>query len=108
MMTRNGVCYVLPMSPYKCTLYGMTFYFSSENHQDKFLSELDEHIAKINESLSARFKLTVNAAELAAVLFYKKVETRGFYISADKGCATCLDEVEFSGQISNLTYLEGM
>lgn len=103
MITRNGVCYVLPKSPYKCTLYGMTFYFSSENHQDKFLSELDEHIAKINESLSARFKLVVKADELAAVLFYKKVETRGFYISTDEGRAKCLDELVFNGQINSLT-----
>lgn len=108
MITRNGVCYVLPMSPYKCTLRGMTFFFSSENHLDKFLSEMDDHIVSINESLSARFKLNVNAEELAMVLFYKKVETRGFYIATDEGYAKCLNELEFSGQINSLIRSDGM
>lgn len=102
MITRNGVCYALPFSPYTCSLYEMTFHFSSENHMDKFLTERDEFIEKINDSLSARFKVAVDAKELATVLFYKKVETRGFYISTEEGNATCLEELEFSGQINSL------
>lgn len=81
MLTKNGVCYDLPNSPFVYEWRGMAYFFSSRNHMEKFLREVRKREEWLNDSLSRRFKCTVYLPILADVQLYTQIETRGFYIS---------------------------
>lgn len=102
MLTRNGICYNFKVTPYNVKIGRFTFYFSSQNHVDKFVSERIDYARGVNYGLSRRFKLTVNLTELCDVLFYKKVESRGFLITTDEGEFTCPDKLVLNGQMRKL------
>ena len=85
MRTRNGIYYDLAMSPYQVTLQDLNYYFSSKLHMRKFLKQFPQHRVKINESLSNRFGVTVNLHVLPDLVLYRKIETRGFYVTTSEG-----------------------
>ena len=80
MITRNGVCYDFNISEYRHTVNGLTFVFSSQLHLDKFKSKLRENRDIVNYSLSKRFNIHTDVSQLADVVLYRKIETRGFLI----------------------------
>lgn len=84
--TRGGVWYDLRETPISFDWRGMTFYFSSETHRNKFVRELRKRETWLNDSLSRRFRCTVMLDELADIQLYTQVETRGFLIVTDDGC----------------------
>lgn len=97
MITRDGVCYDLAISPYKTTINGLTFVFSSKLHLDKFKQKIKENRDIINYSLSKRFKVNVDVSKLADVVLYRKVETRGFLIITGEGKEICQRNITYVG-----------
>ena len=97
MLTRNGVCYDLQMSPYRLEIDGLIYVFSSKNHLLKFKYKRIEHSETINESLSRRFNVDVYVQQLSDVVLYSKIETRGFLILTKAGEALCKKEIKFDG-----------
>ena len=97
MLTKNGIEYDLPISPYTTTAGGIKFFFSSANHLDKFIEKAVEHRDKINISLYERFKMPMDMKRLSDLVLYRKIETRGFYIEYKGEGYTCLDNLTLSG-----------
>lgn len=99
MISRNGVVYDLNISPYRHTVNGLTFVFSSKLHLDKFIKKLKENRDIINYSLSKRFNMTVDVSQLADVVMYRKIETRGFLIVTAEGKELCQNNITFGGGV---------
>lgn len=97
MISRNGVCYDLARSSYKTTVNGLTFVFSSKLHLDKFKNKLKENRDIVNYSLTRRFNLCVDVSQLADIVLYKKIETRGFLIVSNEGYELCQESLKFVG-----------
>lgn len=81
-MTRNGIEYDLPKSPYQVEKGNYIFYFSSELYKSKFT---DADIAEYSIALQLTLEKKLDAPfahinGLATILYYKKIEKRGFYI----------------------------
>lgn len=79
-LTRNGVCYNLQNSPYYTVTEHFTFYFSNVYHKRKFDGGLTAKREWLSDSLTRRFKLRMCADDLAALHYYRQVETRGFFV----------------------------
>lgn len=81
-MSRGGVVYNLADSPY---IYqgstGLNLYFSSMYHLKKFEEQQAQNRKECMESLYRRFKVYVLASELYDLTLYRKIETRGFYVT---------------------------
>lgn len=97
VITRNGVCYDLTISSYRHTVNGLTFVFSSKLHLDKFKKKLKENRDIINYSLTKRFNIHVDVSELADVVLYRKIETRGFLIVTSEGNELWQNNLKFVG-----------
>ena len=97
MITRNGVCYDLSISPYRYTVDGLVYMFSSKPHLDKFKKKLKENRDIINYSLSKRFNVGVDVSQLADVVLYRKIETRGFLIVTVEGKEICQNSITYTG-----------
>ncbi len=97
MITRNGVCYDLNISPYRHTVNGLTYMFSSKPHLDKFKKKLKENRDIINYSLSRRFNMTIDVSQLADIVLYRKIETRGFLIVTVEGNELCQNNITYGG-----------
>ena len=79
-VTRNGVCYDLPSSPYYSEVGDYALHFSSLPHLKKFERDLEKTRLWLSDSLSRRFHVTVDASLLAMLNLYRQVETRGYYV----------------------------
>lgn len=99
MITRNGICYDLEMSSYRVKIDGLTFVFSSKMHKEKFINKHKEHREKINISLSRRFNYDVNVDKLADIVFYRKIENRGFLIIDNEGNKLWQNNIIFGGGV---------
>lgn len=97
MISRNGVYYDLTMSMYRYKVDNLTYVFSSKLHLDKFKKKLKENRDIINYSLSRRFNVTVNVSQLADIVLYRKIETRGFLIVTAEGNELCQNDITFVG-----------
>ncbi|MBQ8168677.1 hypothetical protein IJZ97_04590 [bacterium] len=97
MITKNGVCYDLTKSIYKLRVGELTFVFSSQLHLDKFKAKLQENRDIINYSLSRRFGITVDVSQLADIVLYKKIETRGFLVVSNEGNNLWQNNLTFVG-----------
>jgi YHS domain-containing protein len=97
MITKNGVYYDLTKSTYTYKDGGLTYVFSSKLHLDKFKKKLKENRDIINYSLSKRFNVNVKVSQLADIVLYKKIETRGFLIYTVEGKEICQESVTFVG-----------
>lgn len=93
MLTRNGICYKLEVSPYRITINELTLYFSSVRHTQKFTDEWENYVNKINDSLTKRFKLKFDLFYSPIIICYSKIETRGFYIKFKGVHIKCLDDI---------------
>ena len=98
-MTRNGIVYNLYESPYLIGLNGITFYFSSKNHLEKFTEKMTENRDLISYSLSKRFGITISVNMIADITLYAKIETRGFLIKHKGDYYTCKKDIILSGAI---------
>lgn len=97
MLTRNGVCYDLTRSNFKTTVNGLTFVFSSRLHLEKFKKKLHENRDIVNYSLTRRFGFAVDVSQLADIVLYRKIETRGFLIVTNEGNELWQESLKFVG-----------
>ena len=97
MISRNGVVYDLSVSSYRHTVGGLTYVFSSKLHLDKFKKKLKENRDIINYSLTKRFNIAVDVSQLADVVLYRKIETRGFLIVTGEGNELCQNDITYGG-----------
>lgn len=97
MISRNGVVYDLSVSSYRHTVGGLTYVFSSKLHLDKFKKKLKENRDIINYSLTKRFNITVDVSQLADIVLYRKIETRGFLIVTGEGNELCQNNITYGG-----------
>lgn len=102
-LSRRGVCKTLnEKSPYLLEIkYGdllVTYYFSSEYNKNKFNSKLESFRNVINESLSKRFKITINYPIVADIKNYFSSESRGFLISCNGKFFRCPKSLILDGE----------
>lgn len=97
MISRNGVVYDLSVSSYRHTVGGLTYVFSSKLHLDKFKKKLKENRDIINYSLTKRFNIMVDVSQLADIVLYRKIETRGFLIVTGEGNELCQNNITYGG-----------
>ena len=98
MKTRAGIEYNLKCSPYSCSFNGVRFIFSSIFHCKNFILQRGINLNKLNESLSNRFKFSINIPILSDLQLYSKIETRGFLIQNEKGEYLCKENLILSGE----------
>lgn len=79
--TKCGVYYDLRESEFHYVEFGITFYFSSRSHLQKFISRLSGAIDEYNEHIYKRYGIYPYANIPPAISLYLKIETRGFYVS---------------------------
>jgi len=97
-VTKRGVAYDLPHSPYRVYVDGTIYHFSSSGHRDKFTELMFENRCTFSYTLRKRFGYPVEANVLADLTLYHRVETRGFCISfVDGGFVTCQRDLILSG-----------
>ena len=103
MITRNGIYYDLTKSCYRLKVNDYIFVFSSQLHLKNYKLKLNENREKINNSLTNRFKITVDVSELADIILYRKIETRGFLIVTKGGTELCQKDIKCVGAMRMLT-----
>lgn len=79
-ISKRGIYYRLEQSPYTYTYGALTFYFSSPVYRDKFADQLKAEIDIYNYRKTVRSGIRSTAIFTPAFEFYKKIETRGFYV----------------------------
>lgn len=84
-LTRNGVCYDLPNSPYTFEWRGIVWFFSSNAHRSKFIHGVRDRELWLDDSLSRRFRCTIHLPIVADVQLYTQIEKRGFYAQTNDG-----------------------
>lgn len=99
LLTRNGVCYDLPKSPYHITFDDVTYYFSSKNHLEKFTEKIYQLRDELAYSLNARFSMKINAPIISDICLYKNVETRGFHIECKGEIYSCKKDIKLDGLV---------
>ena len=97
MISRNGVYYDLQLSNFRFKNGNLIFVFSSQLHLNNFKKKYKENRDIINYSLSKRFKCKVDVSQLADVVLYRKIETRGFLIVTVEGKELCQNNLTFDG-----------
>lgn len=97
MISRNGVVYDLNISSYRHTVGNLTYVFSSKLHLDKFKKKMKENRDIINYSLTKRFNISVDVSQLADIVLYRKIETRGFLIVTGEGKELCQNNITYVG-----------
>lgn len=99
MISRNGVVYDLNVSPYRYTVDGLTYVFSSKLHLSKYKKKYRENRDIINYSLTRRFNMPVDVSQLADIVLYRKIETRGFLIVTVEGNELCQNNITYGGGV---------
>lgn len=82
---KSPVVYDLWDSPYQVLRRGYNFFFSTQKHAEKFVREVIKREEWLNDSLSKRFNIPINAEILADVQLYQMIEGRGFAITTSDG-----------------------
>ena len=59
--------------------------------------KLEENRDILNYSLTRRFNIHVDIKELADVVLYRKIETRGFLIVTSEGIELCQKRITYGG-----------
>lgn len=99
-MTRGGIEYNLPKSPYTIKLNNFTFYFSSRVYKEKYESALANYTNDFRLTLEKKLSVSVTGVEdIASILLYKRTEKRGFFATYEKDSNTLkwnnIDEMFF-------------
>lgn len=82
-MSAKGICYSLEKSPYRVTVYNLTYFFSSKRYADKFRDNLLENRELFKTQWSSRMKIPFESDAMADIQLYQNIEKRGFYITRD-------------------------
>lgn len=79
MKTRKGIFYDLKESTYIYEIKNYKFYFSSLFYLDKYNKGLSEFIIYEKARLKQRYGVYIDMTTLLYLVYYLKVEKRGFY-----------------------------
>ena len=93
MKTRYGVEYEIEKSNFFVRTSTGKFYFSSLLHEQKFRAGHELNRARMNYSLTKRFGIKTDYRALPDIVFYSKIETRGFYVECLWGDVRCLNDI---------------
>lgn len=100
-LTRNGITYDLPNSPYEVEKeYNgnkIVYSFSSKLYTEKFEEKLKENREKLNQAISKRYGMNISFDILSDIILYSKVEKRGFYLVLNEEIYTCLNSIKLDG-----------
>lgn len=100
-LTRSNVAHDLTISPHETNITYpngvITYVFSSDLYRQKFTERIHENRAKINASLSNRFKFSIENDVLCDLNLYMAIEKRGFLLYKDGRRFVCLDEIKLNG-----------
>lgn len=77
---KRGIYLKLNESPFVYEKFGFKFYFSSEFYMNKFKQGLREFIDNENMKLEIRYKNPLNAQLYFMLVYYKRIEKRGYRI----------------------------
>lgn len=97
-ITRRGVCYNLKISPYHYTAEGIKYFFSTTINREKFINNYQANRKELKNKFDKKLKLNLNANQMYDIDLYKRVESRGFYITVE-GKEICLNTLTFVGKI---------
>lgn len=81
MLTYGGVELDIKNSNFKVKYADYVFYFSSEFYKKKFESNVDNFVKVENIKIQNKYKVKIDLKQYFAVVYYKLVEKRGFYIA---------------------------
>lgn len=81
MRTRGGIYYDLQESEFKYKIGDYEFNFSSELYMHKFMTGLNDFVKDENNKINSKYKLEGDFKEYLTIIYYKKVERRGFYVT---------------------------
>ena len=81
MKTRGGVYYDLLESDIIYKINDYEFKFSSELYKNKFVTGLEEFIKEESNKINSKYGLMGDFTEYLTIIYYKKVEKRGFYVT---------------------------
>jgi hypothetical protein len=98
MLTRDGVCYNLQVSPFIYKTKDITFLFSSRNHMEKFKKSINDFRNITNEKLSKRYGFDIVNNTLADITLYMKIESRGFLLRLESGEFVCKENLTLNGE----------
>ena len=84
MKTKNGVELNIKESEYKIKIYNYNFYFSSAFYLKKFKEEVFEFVEMENIKFNNKYKVKFDLRLYFAIVLFKRIEKRGFYITSDK------------------------
>lgn len=97
-MTRNGIEYQLEKSPFIFKDDNLLFYFSSKNHLNKFVINLEKFICDMRYKFSERYGYYCCFDLLFMLMLYSKIETRGFYVKYKGREFKCKNQVTLGGE----------
>lgn len=97
MKTRHGIFYNLHESSYVAQLGRHKYYFSSQSHLDKFIERYPLFRKEFENKLKDRYGIRIDFSLLTQLIFYKKIETRGFLVKSDGEYYSCLEHIKLSG-----------
>lgn len=80
MRKSKRIYYNLEDSDITYDFKGYTFTFSSDLYRDKFVDRVENYVKVENEKLNARYNLVGDFRGYLAVVYYKKIEKRGFLV----------------------------
>ena len=81
MLTKNGVELDLEKSKYQYKYKGLVFYFSSEFNHKRFKDRFNYFVYVESTKIINRFKVNADFTLYFAIVFYKHIEKRGFYVT---------------------------
>lgn len=80
MKTINDIYLDLKESDYCINLNGITFYFSSKVYAKKFKNNVHNFVESETLKLEQKYKVDISFKAYLQIVFYKKIEKRGFRI----------------------------
>lgn len=93
----------LSESPYRLTMEGITFHFSSVLHLIKFKEGVDEFTETLEEKLHNRYGIKVRFPVFCALAYYRITETRGFLVYNHEGRRIVCPKLKLSGNPENVS-----
>lgn len=84
MKTKNGVELNLKESEYNIKIFNWNFYFSSALYLNKFKEQVFQFVEMESLKFNNKYKVKFDLKLYFAIVLYKRIEKRGFYITSDR------------------------
>lgn len=81
MRISKNIYYDITESDIKVSLGEYTFTFSSDIYKEKFVNGVENYVKTENNKINAKYGLVGDFKDYLAVIYYKKIEKRGFLVT---------------------------